>query len=92
MTESYVIEVDNLKCGGCANTVNNTLGKNPDILDVKVDPEDGRVEVRLKEGEDTPIIEWVKRTLAKLGYPEKGTGTGIQKVRSYVSCAVGRLS
>jgi hypothetical protein len=33
----------------------------------------------------------VVKTLRKLGYPESGTGTTMQKLKSYISCGVGRI-
>ncbi|MEI8136024.1 MAG: heavy metal-associated domain-containing protein [Bacteroidota bacterium] len=87
------IKVDNLKCGGCANTIEKILGKisGVDKVDVLVDND----EIILHHFANINI-DSIKKTLKKLGYPETGTTKGIEKaaenIKSYVSCAIGKLS
>jgi len=87
------IKVDNLKCGGCANTIKRQLKTISGITGVVVFPERG--EVRVSHSDDISLIA-AKEKLGELGYPEEGTTQGVNKftsnVKSYVSCAVGRLS
>ena len=87
------ILVENLKCQGCANTIRKALTPMAGILSVSVDVEEGRVDV---DYEDAVTPESIKLTLSRLGYPEVDTRHGINKVaasaRSFVSCAVGRVS
>jgi len=87
------IEVDNLKCGGCSATIENGLKALPQLNDVMVDVEHGTVEV---EYGSTEVLEKIRRKLKSLGYPEKGTTKGMVKLaagaRSYVSCAIGKVS
>lgn len=87
------INIDNIKCGGCANTIRKNMIEFKGVSDVIVDVE--KESVVLKH--DTAIdLEGIKQKLHSLGYPEKGTAEGFDKlasgVKSYVSCAIGRLT
>lgn len=87
MNTTYKIQ--NLKCDGCANTIQSQLEKVHGIEAVTVRVETNELEV-VHEQENTLI--GVIETLRRLGYPlaeEKNTFQS--KARSYVSCAVGRL-
>jgi len=85
-TETIII--DNLKCGGCANTVKKQLSLMEGVKKVTVDVETSAVVVE-KEMAVTRISLIEK--LTKWGYPEAGTSNLIQTAKSYVSCAIGRL-
>lgn len=87
-TEKIVIE--NLKCHGCANTIRREVSKLEGVDSVNVGMEDSSVTVSYDEnklGKDE-----ILRRLAKIGYPEKGNNTFVSEVKSYVSCAMGRMS
>ena len=88
----HIIDVENIKCGGCANTIMKTLGKLDGVERVNVDIEQGRVSVDAT-GENR---EQLVSTLLQSGYPEKGSAEGIKavkaKAKSFVSCAIGRIS
>ncbi|MBT8438956.1 MAG: heavy-metal-associated domain-containing protein [Gammaproteobacteria bacterium] len=89
---TYQINVENIKCGGCATTIRSKL-EAMDSID-KIDVDIGEGIVKVEAGEDTR--EAVTAKLLKLGYPESGTAEGIAaakaKAKSFVSCAVGRIS
>ncbi len=87
--QSKTILVENIKCAGCAKTVQNALLKIKGIQDVKVDIEEGKVTI---SGEGKLLRADVVEKLSQLGYPEAGTGNQLQKVKSFVSCALGRVS
>ena len=86
-----VITVENIKCQGCAKTIETSLLKTPAIRTVNVDVEQGLVTV---EG-DNLQREQIAHTLLSLGYPEKGSVAGLEslkaKGKSFVSCAIGRM-
>lgn len=87
------IHVDHLKCGGCANTIRKALLEFDGVKKVEVDPESQMVDI-LSEG---PVnLAGIKERLKSLGYPEAGSTEGLEKfgsnVKSYISCAIGRLS
>jgi copper chaperone len=85
------IAVDNLKCGGYANTITKSLEKVVGITDVNVDIKKGLVSF---DGDALLYDEAAKR-LDGLGYPVRGTASGIhgavEAAKSYVSCAIGRV-
>ncbi len=83
------ILVDNIKCHGCANTIKREVSKIKNVSDVNVDVEKGAVCVT-HDG-NTELEENVSQKLRKLGYPLQGTGGRGNKVKSYVSCAIGRM-
>lgn len=85
---SQTIHVDNLKCGGCASTIRHRVQELPGITGVWVDPDAGTVRF---EHDGPSVQEQVLALLHRLGYPETGTGGTMEKVRSYVSCAIGRI-
>ncbi len=84
------IVIDNLKCGGCANTITKKISEMKGVSDVSVSVENSEVSFTTSEDE---IVEKVKQKLADLGYPESGTENTIShKAKSFVSCAVGKVS
>ncbi len=89
---AYQINVENIKCGGCASTIRSKLEAMDSVDKIEVDIAEGIVTV--EAAEDTR--EAVTARLLKLGYPETGTAEGIAaaraKAKSFVSCAVGRIS
>ena len=89
---AYQINVENIKCGGCASTIRSKLEAMDSVDKIDVDIAEGIVSV--DAADDTR--EAVTAKLLKLGYPESGTAEGIAaakaKAKSFVSCAVGRIS
>ena len=83
-----IIIIDNLKCGGCVNTVTKKLQEMEGVENVNVLLESSTVEI---EKEENVSREALIEKLAKWGYPEIGTTNLVQKAKSYVSCAIGRL-
>ncbi|WBX73449.1 heavy-metal-associated domain-containing protein [Tenacibaculum pacificus] len=83
------IYIENLKCGGCANTIINGLTAIKGVEEVKVDVEKSLITLNTTEA----ILPLVKEKLAKLGYPEVGSeNTVLHKAKSFVSCAVGKIN
>ena len=84
------IEILNLKCGGCANSIKKGLEQIDGVGEVSVDLETSNVQV---ETTDETVLETVKSKLSSMGYPEVGdANTVIHKAKSFVSCATGRMS
>ncbi|PQJ77621.1 hypothetical protein BTO16_14510 [Polaribacter glomeratus] len=82
------IQIENLKCGGCAATIKKGLTSIEYIESVNVDVEKSIVSVISQKD----VLETVKEKLSKLGYPEVGDkNTVLHKAKSFVSCAVGRI-
>ena len=89
---AYDIKVENIKCGGCANTITTRLNKIETVDSCKVDVEKGVITIH----SDEPNRAEVTQLLFKLGYPESGTAEGLKaataKAKSFVSCAVGKFN
>ena len=89
---TYQINVENIKCGGCASTIRSKLEAMDGIEKIEVDIDAGLVSVDGSEDSRDAVTA----KLLKLGYPESGTAEGIAAARarakSFVSCAVGRIS
>jgi len=84
------IEIQNLKCGGCANTVTKGVLSISGTSEVSVNLKTSTVSF---EALSDTVINEVKIKLSKLGYPETdATNTMIHKAKSFVSCAAGRLT
>jgi copper chaperone len=88
---SYSISVENIKCGGCANTIKTRLVELQPVSSVEVEIETGIVTI---DGDESQR-ETVTAELLRLGYPESGTAEGLKaaaaKAKSFVSCAIGRI-
>lgn len=83
------IEIENLKCGGCAATIKKGLLSIEGIEEVAINIEDSLVSVNTAEDR---LIITVKEKLSKLGYPVVGDkNTVLHKAKSFVSCAVGKM-
>lgn len=87
--ERTTLLVENIKCGGCAKSIENALQKLDGVNEVSVAVESNEVSVSYASEES---LKSASEKLASLGYPAKGTGQLSHSVKSFVSCAIGRLS
>ena len=89
---SWTIAVDNIKCGGCANSITKALMAIDGVSYATVDIESGDIHIE----SDEALRGVVTERLLELGYPESGAVSGLRsataKARSFVSCAVGSMS
>jgi len=84
------IQIENLKCGGCANTIKKGILSIDGITTIDINIETSEVTFN---SEEVAVVEASREKLAKMGYPEVGTSNStLQKAKSFVSCAVGRMS
>ena len=83
------VYIQNLKCGGCANTITNELNKLEGFSNVQVDEENDRVSFDSTEEDVSALLI----RLDELGYPPVDTDNSMfKKAKSYVSCMRGRMS
>ena len=91
MTTSF--QIDNLKCSGCAGTIRKALLSFDGLSNPEIDIKSETIHFDTADGFD---VEPVKDKLSGLGYPEKGSLTGLKKMganaMSYVSCAIGKMT
>lgn len=81
------IEVHNIKCGGCMNSIKKALISINGVNEVNIHDDKETIEISGSADRELIVSE-----LARLGYPEKGNNNLIHKTKSFVSCAVGRMS
>jgi copper chaperone CopZ len=85
-----IIYVQNLKCGGCANTITKNIASIENVTNLVVNVEESSVVFNYEN--DANLAE-VKNKLQSLGYPEDGQANSLgSKAKSYVSCAIGKMS
>ena len=81
--------VDNIRCGGCANTITKKIKQEFDVSSVDVDTEKGIVSIDINDDKSDDVY----RVLLGLGYPKSGDDNGIfTKAKSFTSCAIGKVS
>jgi len=86
------LEVENVKCGGCAATLKKKLAPLFGEVEVDLDVHPRRITLEIEE-EQMPKLQ---TALREIGYPlstdELGfVDTASAKMKSFVSCAVGRI-
>ncbi|MFD1629818.1 heavy-metal-associated domain-containing protein [Pseudopedobacter beijingensis] len=82
----HTIEVENIKCGGCMNSIRTAIMQMEGVQEVSIDKETETVII-----EANSDVESFIQKLNDLGYPQKGNNSLLKKAKSYVSCAVGNL-
>ncbi|WP_222983130.1 heavy-metal-associated domain-containing protein [Flagellimonas meishanensis] len=84
------IVIQNLKCGGCANTIKRNLEKLDGLSKVQVNLEKNEV---VLQAVSNSVMERAKESLKHMGYPAVGDDNSFStKAKSFMSCATGRLS
>jgi len=83
----------NIKCGGCANTIKETLKDEFGEVEVDLSQEPRVVTLEIKEHEDE--LSFRKKMIA-LGYPLEDEEIGVftkggLKAKSFLSCAIGTI-
>jgi len=86
------LEVENVKCGGCASTLKKKLAPLFGDVEVNLDVHPRQITLEIEE-EQMPELQ---TALREIGYPLSSDALGLldtasTKVKSFVSCAVGRM-
>jgi len=85
-------EVENVKCGGCANTLKTKLKESFGEIEVDLEVHPRKITLDIEENQK----EELQKKLRSLGYPlstdQLSTleNVGI-KAKSFVSCAIGKM-
>ncbi len=88
MKESIVIQ--NLKCAGCAASIEKALRRFPEVSAVAVDFEKETVSV--ESAQPGQLVKY-RAALRRAGYPPAGEENRFaDKAKSFVSCAIGRVN
>ena len=84
------ITIQNLKCAGCAASIEKALRRFPEVSGVAVDFEKG--EVAFESALPGQLVKY-RAALRRAGYPPEGEENRLaDKAKSYVSCAIGRAT
>ncbi|MGE0738945.1 heavy-metal-associated domain-containing protein [Sulfurimonas sp.] len=86
--------VQNVECGGCANTIKEALREEFGEVDVDLMQEPRVIALEIKDEEAEASF---RKKIRSLGYPmedeELGAFTkGGLKAKSFISCAIGKMS
>ncbi len=82
------IFVENIKCGGCMTSIKQALEKIKGIAKVEIDLEKEKISLKGDKYKLREVID----SLNKMGYPQKGDNNLFKQAKSYVSCAIGKMS
>lgn len=86
------IQVENIKCGGCEKSIIKGLSSIEGLSNIVIDRDQQMVSVNA----DDSLREVLISKLKSMGYPEHGSVTGLDaglaNAKSFVSCAIGRVS
>ncbi|WP_121626454.1 heavy-metal-associated domain-containing protein [Poseidonibacter antarcticus] len=87
------LEVENVKCGGCANTLITSLKEEFGNVEVDLNVNPRKITLDLEDNKK----EALKLKLRSLGYPLSSDElSGFQKAtttaKSFVSCAIGKMN
>lgn len=87
-----VFKIENVKCGGCANTLIKALSEEFGNVSVNLDVMPREITLDIEDEQ----IEALKMKLRSLGYPfsdeQLTTFQNINaKAKSFVSCAIGKM-
>jgi len=82
------IFVENIKCGGCMTSIKNALEKIKGIIKVDINKDEEKISLTGDHYQLNEVIE----SLNSMGYPQKGENSLFKQAKSYVSCAVGKMS
>lgn len=85
---SYLLNVENIKCMGCVNNIRENLLQMEGVVSVDADIKTQKVSV-------SGIAidrEAIASRLTQLGYPEKGKNNFLDKAKTYISCKLQELT
>ena len=88
-------QVENIRCGGCENTIQKKLKEITGVEKIQVNVEENLVTVTTNSTNDSDIRHLISEKLTTLGYPEAGSKSSNSlktKATSVVSCAIGKVT
>jgi copper chaperone len=80
--------VENIKCGGCMTSIKKGILELAGVTHVDIALEEEKITIEGNHLDRTAIL----KTLDHMGYPEKGNNTLFKEAKSYVSCAIGKVT
>ena len=86
--KTQTIFVENIKCAGCMTSIKNALLKIKGIAKVEIDQGEEKISLMGNKYELSEVLA----SLNSMGYPQQGDNTIFKQAKSYVSCAIGKMS
>ncbi len=83
-----ILQLENLDCEGCANSIRRSLLRQPGVLSVHVEVGQGRVNLSCEDDLDRSHVVSV---LENMGYPTLGKNTMLSMARAKLSCEMGKI-
>lgn len=83
-----ILELENLDCEGCANSIRRTLLRQPGVLSVHVEVKVSKVNLTCEDDLDRMHV---MAALENLGYPQLGRNTMLSMARAKLSCELGKI-
>ncbi len=85
-------QIENVKCGGCAATLKKKLSPYFGEIEVNLDIQPREITLEIKQEQ----IDELRSLLRDIGYPMSSEHLGFvdtasTKVKSFVSCAIGKM-
>ena len=86
------VHVENIKCGGCEKSIIKGLTSIEGLSNIVIDRDQQLISVTA----DVSLRDALVSKLKSMGYPEHGSASGLDaglaNAKSFVSCAIGRVS
>ena len=86
------IHVENIKCGGCEKSIVKGLNTIKGLSNIVIDRDQQLISVTAEQS----LRDAIAAKLKSMGYPEYGSVSGLDaglaNAKSFVSCAIGRVS
>ena len=82
------IFVENIKCAGCMTSIKHALLKIKGVAKVEIDKDEEKISLTGDQYQLSEVLD----SLNSMGYPQKGDNSLFKQAKSYVSCAVGKMS
>jgi copper chaperone CopZ len=83
-----ILELENLDCEGCANSIRRVLLRQPGVLSVHVEIKTAQLHISCEDDLDRSHIISV---LENLGYPTLGKNSMLHIARAKLSCQLGKI-
>ena len=86
------VHVENIKCVGCQKSIMKGLSSIKGLSNIVIDRDQQLISVTAEESFREALVSKLK----SMGYPEHGSVSGLDagltNAKSFVSCAIGRVS
>jgi copper chaperone CopZ len=80
--------VENIKCGGCMTSIKKGILELAGVTHVDIALKEEKITIEGNRLNRAAIL----KKLDSMGYPEKGNNSLFKEAKSYVSCAIGKVT